>query len=183
MLFTFIENNFMRIFLCLLVAACCLSCGSTYVEYDYDKDASFDSYSSYNYDFTEVTGLSEFDERRFVKYTDSLLQSRGMALAENPDLWISLFSEEFESQSRNTLGVGVGGGGGNLGVSVGGGIPIGGREQNQLITVDFYDNQKNALVWQAKSESKVKVKANPQQRDSYFKTLVEKIFKKYPPKK
>ncbi|RMB56103.1 DUF4136 domain-containing protein [Dokdonia sinensis] len=173
----------MRIFSSLFIAITCISCGSTYVEYDYDKEASFDSYKSYNYDFTKVTGLSEFDERRFVKYTDSLLQSRGMTLTENPDLWITLFSEEFESQSRNTLGVGVGGGGGNLGVSVGGGIPIGGREQNQLITVDFYDNEKNALVWQAKSESAVKVKATPPQRDAYFKKLVEKIYKKYPPKK
>ena len=157
------------------------SCGSIYAEHDYDEKATFTSYKTYNYDFAEGTALSEFDERRFIKYTDSVLQFKGLTLSENPDLWITLSTEAYETQSRNTLGIGLGSGGGNVGVGVSGGIPIGGRELHQNIQVSLINSGTNAVVWEAISESDVKLKSTPVQRDAYFKKLVAKIFKKYPP--
>ena len=173
----------MRLLLLLGVTIFLTSCGTTFVDYDYDEKASFDTYKTYQYDFREATGLSEFDERRFVKFTDSVLQSRGYQRTDYNSLSIVIQASEYETTSRNTLGVGIGSGGGNVGVGVSGGIPIGGREQHQQIILEFYDmDNGGTLVWQAISESDVKVKANPNQRDAYFKKLIEKIFKKYPPK-
>ncbi len=165
----------------LLATFILASCGSIYVEYDYDEKASFNNYKTYNYDFGEGTGLSEFDDRRFIKYTDSVLQLKGLILSDNPDLWVTLVSEEYETQSRNTLGVGLGGGGGNVGVGVSGGIPIGGRELHQNIQVSMINSTSNTVVWEAISDSDVKLKSNPAQRDAYFQKLAAKIFKKYPP--
>ncbi|MEP0263866.1 DUF4136 domain-containing protein [Dokdonia sp.] len=173
----------MRLLLLLSVAVFITSCGSTFVDYDYDEKASFDTYKTYQYDFREPSGLSEFDERRFVKFTDSVLQSRGYQRTDYNSLSIVIQASEYETTSRNTLGVGIGSGGGNVGVGVSGGIPIGGREQHQQIILEFYDmDHGGTLVWQAISESDVKVKSTPNQRDAYFKKLIEKIFKKYPPK-
>ncbi len=152
-----------------------------HVEYDYDQKTDFKQYVSYAYDFNEGSGLSEFDERRFVKYTDSILQSQGLVLSESPDVLIFIASEEFEIQSRNTLGVGLGGGGGNLGVGVSGGIPIGGSELHKRIQVSFVSTTSNSVIWEAVSESDLKKKSTPPQRDAYFEKLVAKIFKKYPP--
>ncbi|MFT5892709.1 MAG: hypothetical protein ACI9Y7_002821 [Dokdonia sp.] len=173
----------MRILILVCIAVFVSSCGTMYVDYDYDEKASFGLYKTYQYDFRKPTGFSEFDERRFIKFTDSVLESKGYTRTDYNSLSILIQASEYETSSRNTLGVGVGSGGGNVGVGVSGGIPIGGREQHQQITLEFYDmDHGGTLVWQAISESDVKVKATPDQRDAYFKKLVEKIFKKYPPK-
>ncbi|WP_143337177.1 DUF4136 domain-containing protein [Dokdonia pacifica] len=173
----------MRVLFLIGIAVFITSCGSTFVDYDYDEKASFESYKTYQYDLREPTGLSEFDERRFIKFTDSILEAKGYTRTDYNSLSILIQASEYETTSRNTIGVGLGGGGRNGGVGVSGGIPIGGREQHQQITLEFYDmDHGGKLVWQAISESNVKVKSTPDQRDTYFKKLVEKIFKKYPPK-
>ncbi len=183
-MFTFRENtNVMRVLFLIGIAVFITSCGSTFVDYDYDEKASFESYKTYQYDLREPTGLSEFDERRFIKFTDSILEAKGYTSTDYNSLSILIQASEYETTSRNTIGVGLGGGGRNGGVGVSGGIPIGGREQHQQITLEFYDmDHGGTLVWKAISESNVKVKSTPVQRDTYFKKLVEKIFKKYPPK-
>ena len=163
----------------LFIAFVAVSCGSMYVEYDYDQKTNFKQYRFYA--FNEESGLSELDEKRFVRYTDSILQSKGLVLSENPDVLVFIASEEFETQSRNTLGVGLGGGGGNLGVGIGGGIPVGGRELHKRIQVSFISTTSNSVIWEALSESDLKKKSTPIQRDAYFKKLAAKIFKKYPP--
>lgn len=172
-----------HLFFYVSIALVLAACGSTYVEYDYDKSVSFQKYTAYQYDFSEASGLSEFDEKRFVKYTDSLLQSRGFTRTDNNDIFIKFVASEFETASRNTLGVGLGSGGGNVGVGVSGGIPIGGREMHQQMITTFYEARKGQkTIWEAISESDLKVKATPLQRDAHYKKLVEKIFSKYPPK-
>lgn len=172
----------MRFFLCLICAALLTSCGSVYVDYDYDKGTDFQNYRSYNYIFADGNNLSEFDQQRYVKYTDSLLQRKGLQLAENPDLWITTTAKNYETSSQNTLGIGIGGGGGGGGVSVGGGIPIGGREEHLELTIDFYDSEKQQYIWQAYSESSRKVQVTPPERDIYFQKIVSKVYSKYPPK-
>lgn len=173
----------MRIFLCLIVSSLFLSCGTTLVDYDYDKSVDFSKYKSYNYDWDRVTGFSEFDERRFTRSTDSLLQSRGWQLSDTPDALITVQSSEYETTSRNSIGIGLGSGGGNIGVGVSGGIPIGGREMHRELDVMLIDASQNMVIWEARSESDLKAKATPDRRDSYFSKLVAQIFKKYPPKK
>ena len=170
-----------QFYLLLVSAYILVGCGSIYVDYDYDQKIDFSSFESYQYDFEEGSGLSEFDERRFIKYTDSVLGTKGFKLAERPDIWVVVRAEEYETQSRNTLGVGVGSGGGNVGVGVSGGIPIGGNELHQIIEVSFINNKNNSVVWEARSESDLKLKSKPEQRDIHFRKLVSKIFKKYPP--
>ncbi len=173
----------MRIFLCLFTILLLSSCGSTYVDYDYDKNVDFSVYKTYAYDFEQITGFTEFDEKRFTKTTDSILETKGWNFSKTPDVVITAQSKDYETQSRNTLGVGIGSGGGNVGVGVSGGIPIGGREQHRELTITVYDEKTNTVIWEALSESDLKVKATPGQRDTYFSKLVSKIFKNYPPEK
>jgi len=173
----------MRIFLCLIGIALLSSCRAVYVEYDYDMKINFDSYATYNYNFIEGNDWSEFDQRRYLKYTDSVLQSKGLQVAESPDFWITTTAKSYEGSSRNTLGLGIGGGGGAVGVSVGGGIPIGVREEHLELTIDFYDSETKQYVWQAYSESSQKLNVTPSERASYFEKIISKIYSKFPPKK
>lgn len=167
----------------LLIVLSLASCGSTNVEYDYDEQANFDTFKTYNYIAEMQSGLNQLDLNRLMKATDSILQGRGYMLSENPALLIDVSSDQYKQSSRNTIGIGVGGGGGNVGVGVGGGIPIGGRELHQTITINIVDAQKDALIWQAVSDSNIKLNTDPQQRQAYFTKLMEKVFKKFPPKK
>lgn len=173
----------MKIFklFCALGSVLLTGCGAIYVEYDYEKNVDFTTFKSYQYDIPEGSGLSEFDEQRFMRYTDSLLQTKGYVLSETPDLWMVIRADEYETQSRNTLGVGLGGGGGNVGVGVSGGIPIGGAETHQVIEVTLIKTSDNQTIWEATSDSDIKQKAKPAQRDAHFQKLVSKIFEKYPP--
>ncbi|MEH6407249.1 MAG: DUF4136 domain-containing protein [Leeuwenhoekiella sp.] len=169
------------LFICLCFAL--ISCGTTNVDYDYDEQANFDAFKSYNYLPDMQSGMSQLDLNRLMKATDSILQSRGYIKSETPDLYVNVVSDRYEDASRNSVGIGIGGVGGNVGVGVGGGIPIGGRTLHQTLTIDLVDVKKDALVWQAVSDSNLQLKTNPAQREAYFKTIMEKIFKKYPPQK
>jgi len=163
--------------LCLMLA----SCGAT-VDIDYDKDVDFATYNTYNYFSSVESGLSELDDKRIFRITDSILQSRGFIKSESPQILINFFANEQISNSRNTLGIGVGSGGGNVGVGVSGGIPIGGRSINQRLTMDFIDAQEDKLVWQAQVDGDYKEKSTPLQRERYYQKVLLKAIDKYPPK-
>lgn len=170
--------RYLAIFICALVLK---SCGAG-VALDYDTEKDFSKYITYNFYPTLQSGLSELDENRIIKITDSLLQEKGLIKSDNPQLLINFYSKEQVSHSRNTIGIGVGGGGRNTSMGVSTGIPVGGNEINQQLTVDFIDTALDALVWQAKTEGSFKEKATPEQRESYYQKTLNKIFEKYPPR-
>ncbi|TVZ53168.1 uncharacterized protein DUF4136 [Dokdonia sp. Hel_I_53] len=173
----------MRIFLCLITIATLNSCGSTFVEYDYDKNVDFSKYQTFAYDYENISGFSDFDEKRFTKAVDTVLEARGWAFSETAEMLIGAQSTTYETTSRNALGVGIGGSGGSVGVGVSGGIPMGGRELHRVLTLTMYDENSKATIWEAISESDLKVNATPEQREEYFYNLISKILKKFPPER
>lgn len=172
----------MKLFPILLLSIFLVSCGAT-VTVDYDKQVDFSKYTAYNYYPTIESGLNELDDRRIIKAADSLLRARGFVKSESPQFYINFYARESLSNSRNTIGIGVGSGGGNVGVGVSGGIPIGGKTINQRLTIDFIDVQKDDLIWQAIADGDMKERANPQQKEAYYFSVIQKILSKYPPKK
>lgn len=171
--------KFLSILVCTLLL---VSCGAS-VAVDYDKKIDFAYYNTYNFYPSIDSGLSELDDARIMQITDSLLQQKGFVKSETPQLYINFFARENISASRSTLGIGIGSGGGNVGIGVSGGIPIGGRVVNQELTIDFIDIQKDDLVWQAVANDEIKERATPQQKETYYFSVLQKIFKKYPPVK
>ncbi len=171
----------MRLFLILFSSVILASCGAS-VGVDYDTEKDFSKYITYNFYPELKTGLNELDENRIIKITDSLLQKKGMVKSDNPQLLINFYSSEYVSRSRNTIGLGMGSVGRNTAVGVSTGIPVGGNEVNQQLTVDFIDASQDALVWQAKTEGSFKERATPEQRENYYKKTLNNIFNKYPPR-
>lgn len=171
----------MRLLLLVFCSIILISCGAN-VGIDYDTEKDFSKYSTYNFYPNLKTGLSELDENRIIKITDSLLKEKGLIKSDKPQILINFYTSEQVSRSRNTIGIGMGSGGRNTSVGVSTGIPVGGNEINQQLTVDFIDAYRDALVWQAKFEGSYKEKATPKQKESYYQTTLTKIFNKYPPK-
>lgn len=167
------------IILILLVFAC----SPIYVNYDYEKGTDFSKYKNYNYYSDMETGLSELDTKRLLDALDLKLKEKGFNLSNTPDFYIDIKSSEFHSVQRETVGVGLGGGGRNVGGGISIGLPIGQSNINRQITIDFVDENKKQLFWQAVSESSFNPKSNPEKRDAKLSAIVEKILTKYPPKK
>lgn len=167
------------LFVLLLFAGC----AAVQVNYDYSKRTDFSNYATYNYFLDMETGLSELDERRLLRVLDSTLQSKGFLLSEEPDILVNIISEEFPDVPQNTLGVGIGGTGGNAGGGISMGIPVSSSSRlRRMIQFDLVDSQKNALFWQAISESGFKPKSTPLEREELLRKVVGKVFSKYPPK-
>lgn len=169
---------FKILFLCLFI----FSCNPPRAAYDYDQQATFDKYTTYSIYPGFDSGLSQLDERRLLSSLERGLQNEGFSVSNIPNLYVNVYSEEYQEQSRNNLGIGVGGGGGNVGVGVSGGIPLGGSKTFLKLTFDFIDVQDDALVWQAVVESKFDPDAGPEKRQAKFDKIVEKALNGYPPK-
>ena len=172
----------MKFLLIICLTVLLISCGAT-VNYDYDQNTNFSEYKTYNYYPNIESGLNELDEKRIMYVTDSLLGLRGFTKSDSPQIFVNFFARESVSNSRNTIGIGIGGGGRNVGGGISGGIPIGGAQVNQQLTLDFIDTAKDDLVWQAVSDSKYKERASPQQKEAHYVSVLQKILKQYPPTK
>ncbi|NAY92894.1 DUF4136 domain-containing protein [Muricauda sp. JGD-17] len=159
-----------------------MSCSAIRVNYDYDSQTDFSGYTTYNYFSDMQTGLSGLDERRLIRALDSMLQSKGYRLTEEPDFFINILSEEYRSAPNSAVGVGVGGTGRNVGGGVSIGLPISNSGIQRMIQFDFVDAQRDMLFWQAFSESGFRDNASPSVRESQLRAVVKKVFSKFPPK-
>ncbi|NJW53928.1 DUF4136 domain-containing protein [Salinimicrobium oceani] len=167
--------------LCLILF--CASCNSTRAVYDYDEQANFPSYKSIGIYPELRSGLSQLDEDRLLKSVEKILSERELFASSSPDLYLNIYTEQYQEQSRNTLGVGVGGTGRNVGVGVSGGIPLGGPETFLRLTFDLIDVSTDALVWQAVVDSKFNFNASPEERQNRFDKIVKEALNAYPPKR
>ncbi|WP_298555440.1 DUF4136 domain-containing protein [uncultured Algibacter sp.] len=166
-----------------ILALLIVSCAPIHVNYDYDKTTNFNTYKTYQYYANMETGLSELDTKRLLNAIDAKMETKGFAISENPDFFIDIKSAEYQDAQRQTIGVGVGGSGRNVGGGITVGIPIGQANVNRQITIDFVDENKKQLFWQAISESSFNPKATPEKREVRLNAIVEKVLSSYPPEK
>lgn len=157
------------------------SCASIHVDYDYDKQADFAQYKTYNYYSDLDTGLSPLDTKRLLNVLDAALSNKGMTPSENPDFFINIQSVEYENDQRSSIGVGVGGSGRNVGGGISVGIPISDSNLKREIIFDFIDDNKG-LFWQAVAQSQYRPNADPDTREANLKAVVDKVLLGYPPK-
>ncbi len=169
-----------RIFLVLLGVLA--SCNAVRVNYDYEKETDFTSYTTYKYYADMETGLSDLDTKRLLRVLDDALQSKGLRFSSEPDFFINVQSTTFQTPKKNTVGVGLGGTGHSVGGGVSVGIPVGRPDVFREIRFDFVDSQKDMLYWQAISASSFRENVSPEVREENLRQVVEKVLSKYPPK-
>lgn len=172
----------MKLITSIILLLFIVSCAPIRVNYDYEKNTNFNQYKTYNYYAGMATGLSDLDTKRLLDALDQKLSEKGFLLAETPDFFIDIKSSEFQQAQRNNVGVGLGGGGGMMGGGVSIGLPIGQGQVNRQITIDFVDENKKQLFWQAVSETNFTPNQTPEKREALLNAVVEKVFQKYPPK-
>ena len=179
----FSKNHPMKHLKYLLLLLVVTSCNAPRASFDYDPQVSFSQFQTYKIYPDLVSKMSQLDEQRVLSILDSELNSKGFTTSENPDVYINFYSSEYQSDSRNTLGIGVGGGGGNMGVGVSGGIPIGGPQTNMRLTIDFIAVENDALIWQAVVDSQFNFNASPEVREAKLQKMIQEALNGYPPEK
>ncbi len=171
-------------FFLLFISFIFFACNTPKAVYDYDVDKDFSAYSEYALFPDFESGLNQLDESRILASLDAALEEKGFTTSDAPQMYVNVYAEEFVRDERNSgVGIGVGGGGGNVGVGVSGGIPLGGPENYLEITFDFVDVEEDALIWQAKVESKFNPDSSPEERKAQFDKIVQKALEGYPPEK
>ena len=173
----------MRYIIIGLLILITISCSPVKVTYDYDKEANFNNYKTYNYYQDLETGLNTFDTKRLLTKLDEHLQSNGFSKSDTPDFFINISSEDYQANSGTSVGVGMGGTSGNVGGGVSVGIPVGSSKLGRQIIFDFVDENGKGLFWQAVSNSNYYPDATPEEREASFEAIIIKVLEGYPPKK
>lgn len=173
----------MKIFRYFLLLVFITSCNTPQAVYDYDQNVNFTSLSTYEIYPDLVTNLNQLDEQRLLTVLHDEMQNKGFSRTEQPQIYVNFYASEYETQSRNNLGIGVGGTGRNVGVGVSGGIPLGGPDTYLRITFDFIDAQTDSLIWQAVVDGKFNKDSSPEKREARLREMVRKALDGYPPKK
>ncbi|WP_290697969.1 DUF4136 domain-containing protein [Lacinutrix sp.] len=167
----------------ILAILCISSCAPIYVNHDYEKSTNFQDYKTYNFFSNIESGLNSLDENRLMSALETKLNAMGLEKSENASFLIDIKSDEFQENSRNNVGVGLGGGNRGFGGGISVGIPVGQPSINMQITVEFVDESKTGLFWQATSECGFKPNQKPEKREARFQAIVEKMLEGYPPEK
>ena len=171
----------MRSIIALILIVFVSSCAPIYVNYDYEKNADFSQYKTYNYYSNIETGLSELDSKRLMDVLDTEMKTKGFSLSETPDFYINIKSQDFQGVQQSSVGVGIGSTGRNFGGGLSMGIPIGQTNVNREIIIDFVDESNVGLFWQAVTETNYNPKSTPERKEERFRTLVQKVLSGYPP--
>lgn len=167
-------------FLLILLVPIFFSCGSAVVV-DYDSKTDFSNYTTFNFFPSIDSGLNDLESERIILALDSILPLKGLQKEEEPQLYVNFYVSERITPSRSTLGIGFGTGGGNVGVGISGGIPVGGNEIEQQLTVDLIDVRKDQLIWQGLLNGRFKEMSTPEQKKVYYEKSISKILKQFPP--
>lgn len=174
-------KNLFSAFICITLLAL-MACAPVKVNYDYERNADFSKYKTFNYFQNLDTGMSELDTKRFLDALDAAMATKGMVLSDSPDFLINIKSSAYTVGSQSSVGVGFGGSGRNMGGGISVGIPVGQSTLNRQIQIDFVDPQGGGLFWQAISEDSFYQDDAPEAKEEKFKTIATEILKGYPPK-
>ncbi|MDO5510011.1 MAG: DUF4136 domain-containing protein [Weeksellaceae bacterium] len=175
------KNLFIITFL-LLILSLLVSCSPTRVTTDYDRNVYFSQFKTFGfYANTEVTNLSQLDQRRVLEAISSELQKRGLQPNEtNPQLLIDVQGSQQQTQRQNaSIGLGGGSWGRRGGGGVNVGIPIRTTQLQKSIVIDIVQAQTEQLIWQGVIDQTTGTRADSEQK---IQEAVSKVFKDFPPK-
>lgn len=173
----------------LLFAAILGSCSSIKTGYDYDKQASFDSYKTYGYteDVAKLP-IQELNRNRMIEAIDREMSARGFTKSDNPDVLLDIHvkAEQKRDATATTTG-----GAGMYGYSpwrygYGGGFTTTDINVNEYVEgtvfINMVDRSADRMVWQGRATKVVNEDLSPEKREKNINTGVAAIFEHYPPK-
>jgi hypothetical protein len=182
----FINPVFVLLFMCFTV-----SCATIYdVQYDYDKQANFESLKTYDWmTVPEKADIDSFAVERVKKAVNTELQARGLIMtSNNPDFLIAEHLGKKDKVQVTKLGYDYNPYGGYWEGYSG---PRGGYwgprtstyeyEEGSLI-LDFVDGKSKKMIWRGAAKAEINTANTPEKREKLINETVQEILKHFPPK-
>lgn len=163
----------------LFLVATLASCSSVRVNADYDKKANFENYKSYAYlkSGIDKAEISDLDKKRILYAIEEVLASKGFTKSENPDVLISIFTQERERVNiYQNYGFGWG-----WNPWWGANFSTVSTTPEGTLFIDIIDAKTKELIWQGQGTGYLTEDVN--KKDQRIKEFVTKILAQYPPEK
>lgn len=174
----------MKKYIFLLLASATLgitSCSPFNVRSDYAETANFNEYKTYKLRIDDLK-LNDIDKDRVLNEVSKQLQSKGMSVADNPDLIVNVKANHKKIQDvQSTQLYGMYGWGDPFGWGVGVNRTWTSNYTEGALIIDLIDAKTQKLVWQGVG-SGISVDS-PKQKQKQIPEIVSKIMANYPPQK
>lgn len=165
-----------KLFLLLFIVTL-TSCSSVRVNADYDKKANFENYKTFAYlkSGIDKAEISDLDKKRILYAIDEVLASKGFAKSENPDVLISIFTQERERVNvYQNYGFGWG-----WNPWWGANFSTVSTTPEGTLFIDIIDAKTKELIWQGQGTGYLTTNVN--KKDERTMEFVSKILAQYPP--
>ena len=169
------------------------SCASVNVLSDYDRQTDFTAYKSYAFYKTGIdrAQISDLDKKRILRAIETEMDSLGFVKSEEPDLLVSIFTNERVEVDVYGPAWGYGWGWG-----WGWGWPgyynpyfwgpgyygnnVSTRTEGSLY-IDLIDAEKKELVWQGRGVGTLNNVKNIEKKEKRIREFVSQIMRQFPP--
>lgn len=173
------------------------SCASVNVLSDYDRQTDFTVYKSYAFYKTGIdrAQISDLDKKRILRAIETEMDSLGFVKSEEPDLLVSIFTNERVEVDVYGPAWGYGWGWG-WGPGWGWGWPgyynpyfwgpgyygnnVSTRTEGSLY-IDLIDAAKKELVWQGRGVGTLNNTKNIEKKEKRIREFVARIMQQFPP--
>jgi hypothetical protein len=167
----------------LLFTVLLTSCSTVRVASDYDREANFNSYSSFAFFKPGIdrAEISDLDKKRILRAIEQEMTAKGFTKSENPDLLVSIFTKTNENINvyQNNMMPGWGYGWGWSPWYWGSGYNTVNRTSEGTLYLDLIDADSKELVWQGMGTAALADKV--ERKQERINEIVAKILEKYPP--
>lgn len=162
----------------LVLSMVITACTSTFtIISDYDKNANFANYKTYNY-LPGADSLMGPGSSRLKAYTENYLNLLGYKKSENPDMYVSILGNVQQRIGYTTSSPGYGGYYGGYYGYYGWDSYTTSYVYNQTtIMIDLVDAQQKKLVWQGGATGEFDQYSI---KDSKMEKMIDEIFAQYP---
>jgi hypothetical protein len=156
-----------------------VSCSSVRVGADYDSLTNFEEYQTFAFykPGIDKAKISDLDKKRIMREIEANLKAKGMKIAADPDLLISISTKERERIDVYNNNFGFWGYG--FGPWFGGVTSVSSTPEGTLF-IDLIDKEKNELVWQGIGKGDL-IMTSVEKKEARIKEIVTKILVQYPP--
>ena len=156
-----------------------VSCSSVRVGADYDSLTNFEKYQTFAFykPGIDKAKISDLDKKRIMREIEANLKAKGMKIAADPDLLISISTKERERIDVYNNNFGFWGYG--FGPWFGGGTSVSSTPEGTLF-IDLIDKEKNELVWQGIGKGDL-IMTSVEKKEARIKEIVTKTLDQYPP--
>ena len=157
------------------------SCSPFQVKSDYAETANFNAYKTYKLRVDDLK-LNDLDKDRVLNEISKQLQTKGLSVAENPDLIINVKANHKQvTDIQTSRPYGMYGWGGPWGWGGGFGRTYSSNYNQGALIIDLVDAKTQKLVWQG-SGSGISVDS-PKQKQKQIPEIVNSIMANYPPQR